>query len=94
MEKKKKEIKRKDKGKILRSKAIIYKLNKIPSYITQNRKYIFNIKRTSQRYQKKKESSPIPWFKSINSSALNFLYSPTLTSILNAEGIREQENFF
>ena len=27
------------------------------------------------------ESSPIPQFKSINSSALNFLYSPTLTSI-------------
>ena len=28
------------------------------------------------------ESSPIPQFKSINSSVLNFLYSPTLTSIL------------
>ena len=27
------------------------------------------------------ESSPTPLFKSINSSALNFLYSPTLTSI-------------
>jgi len=27
------------------------------------------------------ESSPIPQFKSINSLALNFLYSPTLTSI-------------
>ena len=27
------------------------------------------------------ESSPIPQFKSINSSALNFVYSPTLTSI-------------
>ena len=27
------------------------------------------------------ESSPTPWFKSINSSALSFLYSPTLTSI-------------
>ena len=27
------------------------------------------------------ESSPIPQFKSINSSALSFLYSPTLTSI-------------
>ena len=27
------------------------------------------------------ESSPIPRFKSINSSALSFLYSPTLTSI-------------
>ena len=26
------------------------------------------------------ESSPTPWFKSINSSALSFLYSPTLTS--------------
>ena len=26
------------------------------------------------------ESSPIPWFKSINSSALSFLHSPTLTS--------------
>ena len=28
-----------------------------------------------------KESSPAPQFKSINSSALSFLYSPTLTSI-------------
>ena len=28
-----------------------------------------------------KECSPTPQFKSINSSALNFLYSPTLTSI-------------
>ena len=28
-----------------------------------------------------KESSPIPQFKSINSSALSFLYGPTLTSI-------------
>ena len=27
------------------------------------------------------ESSPIPQFKSINSSALSFLYNPTLTSI-------------
>ena len=27
------------------------------------------------------ESSPMPQFKSINSSALSFLYSPTLTSI-------------
>ena len=27
------------------------------------------------------ESSPTPQFKSINSSALSFLYSPTLTSI-------------
>ena len=27
------------------------------------------------------ESSPTPWFKSINSSALSFLHSPTLTSI-------------
>ena len=27
------------------------------------------------------ESSPTPWFKSINSSALSFHYSPTLTSI-------------
>ena len=27
------------------------------------------------------ESSPVPQFKSINSSVLNFLYSPTLTSI-------------
>ena len=27
------------------------------------------------------ESSPIPQFKSINASALSFLYSPTLTSI-------------
>ena len=29
------------------------------------------------------ESSPTPQFKSINSSALSFLYSPTLTSIHN-----------
>ena len=28
------------------------------------------------------KSSPTPQFKSINSSALNFLYSPTLTSII------------
>ena len=28
-----------------------------------------------------KESSPTPQFKSINSSALSFLYSPTLTSV-------------
>ena len=28
-----------------------------------------------------KESSPIPQFKSIHSSVLNYLYSPTLTSI-------------
>ena len=28
-----------------------------------------------------KESSPTPWFKSINSLALSFLHSPTLTSI-------------
>ena len=27
------------------------------------------------------ESSPTPWFKSINSSVLSFLHSPTLTSI-------------
>ena len=27
------------------------------------------------------ESSPTPWFKTINSSALSFLYSPTFTSI-------------
>ena len=31
--------------------------------------------------QKTQESSPTPQFKSINSSALSFLYSPTLTSI-------------
>ena len=30
------------------------------------------------------ESSPTPWFKSINSSALSFLYGPTLTSIHNS----------
>ena len=30
-----------------------------------------------------KESSPTPQFKSINSSALSFLHSPTLTSILD-----------
>ena len=35
----------------------------------------FNAPRNSQ------ESSPTPQFKSINSSALSFLYSPTLTSI-------------
>ena len=29
------------------------------------------------------ESSPTPQFKSINSSVLSFLYSPTLTSILD-----------
>ena len=31
--------------------------------------------------QRTQESSPVPQFKSINSSALSFLYSPTLTSI-------------
>ena len=31
--------------------------------------------------QSKEESSPTPQFKSINSSALSFLHSPTLTSI-------------
>ena len=31
--------------------------------------------------KKKKESSPTPQFKSINSSALSFLHSPILTSI-------------
>ena len=31
--------------------------------------------------QDSQESSPTPQFKSINSSALSFLYSPTLTSI-------------
>ena len=31
--------------------------------------------------QEAQESSPTPQFKSINSSALSFLYSPTLTSI-------------
>ena len=31
--------------------------------------------------KKKKESSPTPQFKSINSSALSFLHSPTFTSI-------------
>ena len=33
------------------------------------------------KLKKKKESSPTPQFKSINSLALSFLYSPTLTSI-------------
>ena len=37
--------------------------------------YLLNSPRDSQ------ESSPTPQFKSINSSALSFLYSPTLTSI-------------
>ena len=32
-------------------------------------------------FKKCQESSPTPQFKSINSSALSFLYSPTLTSI-------------
>ena len=31
--------------------------------------------------QEDQESSPTPQFKSINSSALSFLYSPTLTFI-------------
>ena len=30
------------------------------------------------------ESSPTSWFKSINSSAFSFLYSPALTSILDS----------
>ena len=33
-----------------------------------------------------KESSPTPQFKTINSSVLNFLYSPTLTSIGEGNG--------
>ena len=36
------------------------------------------------------ESSPTPQFKSINSSALSFLYSPTLTSI---HGLLENHSF-
>ena len=35
----------------------------------------------SKKSKKIQESSPTPQFKSINSSALSFLYSPTLTSI-------------
>ena len=35
----------------------------------------------SLQYRYSQESSPTPQFKSINSSALSFLYSPTLTSI-------------
>ena len=35
--------------------------------------------------QEVQESSPAPQFKSINSSALSFLYSPTLTSIRHDE---------
>ena len=35
----------------------------------------------SLRVQDSQESSPTPQFKSINSSVLSFLYSPTLTSI-------------
>ena len=38
---------------------------------------------SSPKKKKKKESSPIPQFKSINSSVLSFLHSPTLTSIHN-----------
>ena len=37
--------------------------------------YLLAVQRDSQEY------SPTPQFKSINSSALSFLYSPTLTSI-------------
>ena len=33
--------------------------------------------------QRTQESSPTPWFKSINSLVLSFLYSPTPTSIHN-----------
>ena len=33
----------------------------------------------------KKKSSPAPQFKSINSSALSFLYGPTLTSYMTTE---------
>ena len=36
---------------------------------------------TSWEIDGETESSPTPQFKSINSSALSFLYSPTLTSI-------------
>ena len=37
----------------------------------------------SLRSRDSQESSPTPHFKSINSSALSFLHSPTLTSILD-----------
>ena len=36
------------------------------------------------------ESSPTPQFKSINSLALSFLYSPTLTSIRDSENSTPQ----
>ena len=39
------------------------------------------------------ESSPTPQFKSINSSALNFLYSPTLTSINDYRKIQVKRLF-
>ena len=37
--------------------------------------------RSEDTEKKKKKSSPKPQFKSINCSALSFLYDPTLTSI-------------
>ena len=36
------------------------------------------------------ESSPTPQFKSINSSALSFLYSPTLTSVHETESLGQK----
>ena len=38
------------------------------------------------------ESSPTPQFKSINSSVLSFLHSPTLTSIHGHQGAEEVSN--
>ena len=37
----------------------------------------------SLQFKDSQESSPTPQFKSINSSVLNFIYSPTFTSILD-----------
>ena len=47
----------------------------------ENRSTDFKSNHMIQFSSDSQESSPTPQFKSINSSALSFLYSPTLTSI-------------
>ena len=52
-----------------------------PSVLPMNIQDWFPLRWTSCSPRDSQESSPTPQFKSINSSALSLLYSPTLTSI-------------
>ena len=56
----------------------IYPSNEHPGLISFRMDWLVGSPRSPQDSQ---ESSPTPQFKSINSSALSFLHSPTLTSI-------------